>query len=180
MNRPPVSFLEPELVSSLKANNQLAFAKLYDQYAALLLGVITKIVPDKTEAIELLEKTFTTIRLQLDQFRFAKQPLFLWLLKIARSTALEALKERQRIKTLPFQLTETGKVISPVWQKDVSTSSTESRTDSINSQQKAFLDSILFKNCTPEEAAASAGIPAELARQQLRIVVQQLRATTRV
>ena len=175
MNRPPASFLELELVSNLKANNQLAFSKLYDQYAAILLGVITKIITDKTEAIELLETTFRRIRLQLDQFRPDKQPLFLWLLHIARTTALDALKERQQVKTVVLQLAETGKVIAPVWEKSVS----GSPGNSTDCQSKALLDSILFKNCTPEEAASSLGIPVEQTRQQLRLALQQLRTTPR-
>ncbi|GAB4011813.1 hypothetical protein GCM10028808_26310 [Spirosoma migulaei] len=179
MNRPPASFLELELVSNLKANNQLAFSKLYDQYAAILLGVITKIITDKTEAVVLLETTFRRIRLQLDQFRPDKQPLFLWLLQIARTTALDALKERQQVKAVVLQLAESGKVVSPVWQKTTSTSSIDNHTDSVDPQLKALLDAILFKNCTPEEAASSLGLPVETVRQQLRIAMQQLRTISK-
>lgn len=180
MSTPDSLLQEQELLGGLKANNQLAFSTLYDQYAALLLGVITKIVSDKTEAIELLEATFTTIRLQVDQFRPGKQPLFLWLLQIARGIALEALKERRQLKASVLQMTDTGKVIAPVWQKSVAGSPGTLPVDSIDFQSKALLDSILFKNCTPEEAATSIGLPVEQARQQLRLALQQLRSTPRI
>ena len=178
MNRSPAPLSEPELVSGLKANDQLAFSKLYDQYAALLLGVITKIVSDKTEAIALLQTTFATIRLQIDQYQFQKQPLFVWLLQIARSTAVAALKERRQIKVPVFQLTKTGEVDSLDGQKSIATAPMGMQKLA-DLQLKTLLDSILFKNCTPEEAAASLGIPAELARQQVRLAMQQLRVRAR-
>ncbi|MVM30858.1 sigma-70 family RNA polymerase sigma factor [Spirosoma sp. HMF4905] len=177
MSTPDSLLLEQELLSGLKANNQLAFSKLYDRYGAILLGIIMKIVFDKTEAVSLLETTFTTIRLRIDQFRPGKQPLFLWLLQIARSTALEALNEHGRAKTVPLQLTKTGEIINPAWQKSSPNLSGDRLTNLVDSQSKALLDSILFENCTPEEAANSIGIPVELARQKLRVALQQLRTT---
>ena len=103
------------------------------------------------------------------------QPLFVWLLQITRRTATDALKERKRGTGTELQLTESGKVISPNWQKSVPAPPVVVLTNSANAQQKELLDSVLFKNCTPEEAALSVGIPIEQARQQLRLAMQQLR-----
>lgn len=173
MNTPNSALEEQELLGGLKANNQLAFSTLYDRYAAILLGIITKIISDKTEAITLLETTFTRIREQIDEFRPGKQPLFLWLFQIARTTAQEALKERQKAKAVSIQLTGDGKVIRPDWTQNRSKAGIEPAEP----QWKTFIEAILFKNCTPEEAATSVGLPVETVRQQLRFAMQQLRNT---
>ena len=112
----------------------------------------------------MLEDAFLAIHAQLNQFQPGKQPLFTWLLQITRHTAIDALHKRRQ--TLPdnLKLSETGRITRPT----VSIASTDT-------QQTALLDFVLFKNCTPEEAALSLNIPVEQARQQLRMAVQAQR-----
>ncbi len=115
----------------------------------------------------MLEDAFTAIHAQLDKFQPGKQSLFTWLLHITRTTAIDALRKRRQ--TLPgnLKLAKTGEVIQL----------TEHITPA-DAQQTALLDAVLFKNCTPQEAALSLGIPVEQAQQQLRLAVQNLRQRT--
>jgi RNA polymerase sigma-70 factor (ECF subfamily) len=158
-------------------NNQLDFLAIYDRYAPTLLGVILKIISDEANANSLLETTFKKVRSELGQFRPEKRPMFVWLLNIARCTALEALNEHQQSRKPTFQLTATGNV------KALSTSTTSEPANfvvtSADSQSGNLLDLILFKNCTPEEAALSVGLPVEIVRRQLRLAMQQLRTSAR-
>lgn len=175
MNNPYASLGEKELLDHLKTHDPLAFSALYDRYAASLLGVITKIVhDDELEASVLLEKAFVKIQSQIVHVDSAKQSLFVWLLDISRQTAIDALKERRTQSRSATQLTATNQVrITPPHKR--TSNSVPVVTDSIDPQLKKLLDSVLFKSCTPEEAAASLGIPAESARQQLRLAMQQIR-----
>lgn len=158
--------------------DQLDFSTLYDQYAATLLGVISRLVPDSSEATQVLETTFAAILLEMDQFQPDKQPLFVWLLHIARRTAVDALKERRLQAQAGFQLTTGGKVISSNWNENGPARPVHPRGSGTDPQQKELLDSVLFKNCTPEEAALTLGISVDQARQQLRLAMQQLCRTT--
>jgi DNA-directed RNA polymerase specialized sigma24 family protein len=143
---------------------------VYDRYAPLLLGVIMKIVMDKDEAISLLEQTFVKIHSDIAQFQAGKQPLFTWLLSIARCKALEALKERKQVPVTMLTMTTTGKVVP------LSMNTTAVPANSPDARLKELLDSVLYKNCTPEEAAAAVGLPVETARQQLRLAMQLMRS----
>lgn len=178
MKRPDSSLREKELLDHLKTKSQLAFFELYDQYAPLLLGIITQIVHDKAEAVTLLEETFIRVRSEIDQFSPEKQPLFTWLLQIARSTALAALKGRKPTHSSAPQLTTAhGQVISPVSLTDSKSELTVVPADSGSTRLNELLDAVFIKNCTPEEAAASLDIPVHLARQQLRLAIQQVRVS---
>ncbi len=178
MKRPDSSLREKELLDHLKTKSQLAFSELYDQYASLLLGVITQIVRDEAEAVTLLEETFIRVRSEIDQFNPEKQPLFIWLLQIARSTALAALKKRKLTNSSAPPLTVAhGQVISPVSLTNPSNESAGVPVQSMDFRLNKLVEAVFFKNCTPEEAATSLDIPVELARQQLRLAIQRVRAS---
>ena len=155
--------------------NKLAFGRLYDQYASLLLGVLTRMVSDKAEAVRLLEQSFVTIHQQIGKLEAGKQRSFINLLRIAHRTASDALALRKQRRISSLGLTETGKLTTPPWQVTRSTPAREVPENTADGQRGKFLNDILFHNCTLEEAAASAGIPIDQARQQLRVAVRQLR-----
>ncbi len=156
--------------------SQVDFSTLYDRYAPALLGIITKIISDEKEAVNVLEATFTKVWSEIDQFKPEKQPIFTWLLLIARTTALDALANRRQIEKTVFQLTETGKVV-PL-QKDSTPAPAGFSSDSTEPRLTELFNSVLFKNCVPGEAAGSMGVSVELARQDLRRAMQQLRVSS--
>ncbi|WP_425290709.1 RNA polymerase sigma factor [Spirosoma linguale] len=165
---------EPNVPELPNGRNSLDFATLYDRYAPALLGVITRIVSDNELAIELLATTFINVRSEISTYRPEKQPIFSWLLVVARRIALDALREQAQSSTRVVQLTSTGKVVAlPTnWPK----APVRSAADETNPKLTELLNSVLFKNCTPEEAARTLGLPVETARQQLRQALKQLRS----
>lgn len=164
---------EPELPGGSASDKRLVFTRLYDHYAALMLGIIIQIVPDKTAATAILEQSFVAVYQQLDELTTCRQPLFVYLLKIARHTASDALAKRRLPNVAPLHLTSTGRL-----SKDSPPKNNRSTTGLMPkdyTDPQPLLNDVLFNNCTLEEAAATAGISADQARQQLRVVVQQLR-----
>ncbi|WP_020605049.1 RNA polymerase sigma factor [Spirosoma spitsbergense] len=157
----------PESAGGEKAIDKATFSALYDRYAPILLGVITNIISDKAASVVVLEDAFLAIHAQLDQFQPGKQPLFTWLLHITRHTAIDALNKRRQLLPDNLTLSETGRIVRP-----------SEHSVPADAPQTALLDSVLFKNCTPEEAALSLNIPVEQAQQQLRLAVQNLRQRT--
>ena len=176
MSRQTDSNQKSEVFGGRTSTKQVDFSALYDRYAPALLGIITRIISDEKEAVKLLEVTFTKVWSEIDQFKPEKQPIFTWLLTIARTTALNALDNRRKTETPVFQLTETGKVV-PL-QKDSTPAPVGFSRDSTDPRLTELFTSVLFKNCLPEEAAASIGMPIESARQELRLAMQQLRSSS--
>nr|WP_080241472.1 sigma factor-like helix-turn-helix DNA-binding protein [Spirosoma rigui] len=171
MNQPTLAQPETSPFGRSVAIDQPAFAALYDQYASSLLGVIMAIVRDKAQAETVLEETFVRIRSQFGQFRPGHQPLFIWLMSIARTTALEAKQNPRSTETPILRLTSAGQVVTTPLHSPAGSPRSEPASVPAN----ALIDAVLFKNCTPEEAAQNLGLPVETARQQLRQAMQQLR-----
>lgn len=163
MIRSDSSHPEPSIPPEFVALNRAAFSQLYDQYAPALLGVITAIVGDETEAARLLEVTFTEIRSQFGQSKPPGQPLFVWLLSMARRTASEASKSPKPKQPDPAALGLTDP------EKKVRAPGAHPTNE--------LLAAVLFQNCTPEEAASLVGLPVETARQHLRLAMRQWRTS---
>ncbi|MEJ8803884.1 RNA polymerase sigma factor [Pontibacter sp. H249] len=83
---------EEALIASIRQGRQEALGKLYDAYAPMMLGVITRIVQDKEVAEEVLSETFVAIWSRIGIYNSSKERLLTWGLAIARGIALEAVK----------------------------------------------------------------------------------------
>lgn len=151
--------------------SQAAFSQLYDQYAPILFGIIAAIVGDESEAVRLLETTFVKIRLQFGH-RPKSESQFIWLLSIARHTALEATKSQKKSDPSVRRFTSTGKLTAAI-KNDTIASIAGRRTLAPTANE--LLDAVLFKDCTPEEAVSANGLPVSTARQQLRMAMQPFR-----
>ncbi len=157
------------------ALNQVTFSQIYDQYAPVLLGVIMTIVGDEAEAVRLLEITFMKVSSQSEHSQPEGQPLFVWLLSIARSTALEVKESQKKSDPPVLQLTGTGGVVTGVATGNTIATSVKNTRFPISFPMSELIDAVLFEKCTPEEAASALGLPGETARKQLRQAMQQLR-----
>lgn len=160
------------------AIDQATFSQLYDRYAPALLGVITGIVCDEAEAVKVLSSTFAQIRLEFGKPRPGNQPLFVWLLSIARTNALEA-KKSQSPSTPPApQRRDAGNQILGLLPSKNGRSAVVTGRKPVQSPVNELINAVLFRNCTPEEAASSIGLPVDTARQQLRLAMQELRVSS--
>lgn len=168
MIRSDFSRSKPSSPGGSVAIDQVTFSQIYDQYAPALLGVITAIVRNEDEAVRLLEITFEQVCSRFEQFQPGRQPLFVWLLSIARSTALEAMKAPKKSDPLLPQFASIGN------KPDVAV--TDAQNAALSPTNK-LINAVLFENCTPEEAVLAIGLPVETARQQLRLTMQQLRTS---
>lgn len=169
MNRSSSAHPEPSSPTQVTAADPAVFARIYDQYAPILLGIIIATVRDEAEAARVLEITFGEIHAQYGQFKPESQPLFVWLLSIARRAAREAVKSQPKASPPVFRLIHTGEGLNAPIKVDAGTPVTVALPES------KLLDAVFFRNCTLEEAASSVGLPVEPVRQQLRLAVQQLR-----
>jgi DNA-directed RNA polymerase specialized sigma24 family protein len=82
----------PDLVNS---NSDDEFSFLYNLYEAALLGVIYKIVLQKTVAGEVLQQVFVKIQKQEPAYNPTSFSIFTWMLGIAIKTSLENVGDRE-------------------------------------------------------------------------------------
>jgi DNA-directed RNA polymerase specialized sigma24 family protein len=81
-------YSETSIITLLKKKDAKAFAFLYDKYAPALYGCITKLVPDKRLAANLLEESFKKICSDIHLYDGAKSRLLSWMLCITLKQCL--------------------------------------------------------------------------------------------
>lgn len=82
-------------VSCLHQGDNKAFQQLYNRYYRLLLSVITPIVKDTAEAEDVLHDTYIKVWQRFHLYDPGRGSLVTWILKIARNSALDAIRRRK-------------------------------------------------------------------------------------
>lgn len=72
-----------------------ALAELYDRFAPLLLAITRRILGNSSDAEEVLQESFLQAWNQADRYDSARSSVSTWLVMLARSRALDRLRQRQ-------------------------------------------------------------------------------------
>lgn len=83
------------LVKRIVDRRQEALAELYDRYAPLLLAVARRILGSPADAEEVLQESFLQAWNQAERYDSGRSSVSTWLVLIARSRALDRLRQRQ-------------------------------------------------------------------------------------
>ncbi|WP_242917319.1 RNA polymerase sigma factor [Pontibacter liquoris] len=167
---------EHTLVAALRQGKQEALGKLYDAYAPVMMGVITRIVQDNDVAEEVLRETFITIWGQISKYDASKERLLSWGLALARRIALEAVKTDRCLQGTKAAATPS--------QSYPQLNKTETQQHEAHKQQdpctltpleKTILESLYLKGHTCAETAAELNLTAEEVKQILKKAFTQLK-----
>lgn len=85
---------DAELIHSIAQGDEAALAALYDQYSAILLGLITRILHDRAEAEDVLQEVFLQVWSHAADFDQERGRALTWLVMRARSRAIDRLRSR--------------------------------------------------------------------------------------
>lgn len=96
------------LIDRLKQRNKEAFKLLFDKYAIGIYGLILDIVANPASASQILQQTFQTAYHTIEAYDQHKHQLFIWLLHIARSNAIELLRTNDQWPETDLSTKENG------------------------------------------------------------------------
>src|SRR4051812_3827353 len=82
-----ILYTDYDLIDLISQHSRPAFDYIYDQYAAVLLRVINKIVASEQLATEILKEVFVKMWNNIHEYNPEKGCLFIWLHNIARAKA---------------------------------------------------------------------------------------------
>jgi RNA polymerase sigma-70 factor (ECF subfamily) len=90
-----------DLVGRARGGDQVAFARLFEQYHAPILNYVHRMVGDRAAAEDLTQDTFIKAYNALPSTRpdLAFKP---WLYRIATNTAISTLRRRKIVQWIPF------------------------------------------------------------------------------
>ncbi len=175
---PLATYTEEELITLLKQQSKDAFTYLYNNYSAVLYGVVRKVINDEQTAQDVLQDVFVKIWNNIAQFDASKGRIYTWMINIARNASIDKLRSKGEIMKGKIQ---TGEDVVYNVQKGMNT---ELQTDTIGLRKmvgelkpeyQTIVNLAYFKGFTLDEISKTLDIPLGTVKTRMRHAMQLLR-----
>jgi RNA polymerase sigma-70 factor (ECF subfamily) len=178
---PKLTNTEEELVNGLKARSQQAFASLYDNYSAAMLGIINTIVNNVDESENLLQDSFIKIWKNIHRYDAAKGRLFTWLLTICRNTAFNFLRSRENFTKIEIQNDSNGVYTERLTCEPVHLNyiGVGKEVEKLDEKHRVVINLIYFWGYTQQEVAEKLSLPLGTVKTRTRAALQILKTQLR-
>lgn len=173
-----ISLSEEELVLALQRQETIAIKTLYDNYAAALLGVISRIVTNTEIAEDVLQESFVKIWNSATNYDSSKGRLFTWMMNISRNLAIDKLRSKDFKNASKNQDIENNVDFIDEQKKvtfNADTLGLKELVTQLKPEFKEVLDLIYFKGFTHVEAADELGLPLGTVKTRVRMAILSLR-----
>jgi RNA polymerase sigma-70 factor (ECF subfamily) len=169
------------LIDRIAQRDASAVAELYDQYSALLYGLILRILNDRAEAGEVLQDVFISVWRRAESYNVSLGTVVGWLVRIARNRAIDRLRARMiRDRALqhyplppPPETPETGAARSER-RRAVMQALAE-----LPAEQRMLIEEAYFRGLTHSELASRFGLPLGTVKTRIRTAMTSLRQQLR-
>lgn len=92
LSNPQTDAEEAELLRAIARGDESAFARVYDRYSPILLGLLLRILRSRAEAEDVLQEVFLQVWQRAQSFDSTRGRAFTWLVTLARSRAIDRLR----------------------------------------------------------------------------------------
>jgi RNA polymerase sigma-70 factor (ECF subfamily) len=169
---------EIHIVQQLREKDKQVIEQLYDQYSAVLFGIILKIVQSNEVAEDALQESFVKIWSNGSSYDSAKGTIFTWMLNIARNTAIDKVraangKKKAQLSDYNALLGKEGQ--HPSAELQIDQIGLIQVVDGLEEKYREMIDLIYFKGYTQEEISQELGMPLGTVKSRLRIAIRELR-----
>jgi RNA polymerase sigma-70 factor (ECF subfamily) len=171
---------EAELVARIAKGDEHAFLTIYDRYAARVHALTLRILSDSMLAEEATQDTFLKLWSRARLYLNERGSLLLWLLTIAKRTALDRLRMEARRPML-----SDSSDPDDVWLlvPDSDTVSEESRwrslyfaVQSLQPEYRQVIELAFYQGLSQSEIAEVLGWPLGTVKTRVRAAMEHLRA----
>lgn len=170
-----LQYSDRELVDGLKKNQRWAYESLYDNYSALLYGIIFRILKDEEKASDILQEVFLKVWKKVDDFQLEKSSLKTWLVRIARNAGID--QYRKENGKIMVDVTEhTG--ISSTFQHPENELINRDLVKTLNSlkpERRILVDMVYLQGYTQQEVADHLAIPLGTVKSRIRTALNDLK-----
>jgi RNA polymerase sigma-70 factor (ECF subfamily) len=168
-----------ELVAKVANGDERAFLALYDRHAGHIYALTLRILHDPMLAEEVTQDTFLKLWSRSRQYLAERGTLLVWLLTIARRTALDRLRLEARRPAL-----SDGIDPEELWQKipDADSIPDEARwrsmyfaVQSLSPEHCQVIELAFYQGMSQSEIAETLGWPLGTVKTRVRAAMEQLR-----
>ncbi len=171
-------YSEEELILLLREKDQQAFSYLYDNYAAALNGIITRMVDETQLTEDILQEAFVKIWNNFLHYDSSKGRLFTWMINITRNLTIDTLRSKGYKKQRKISRDEIS--VSNYQDKSHGTDKFDTiglrkQVANLKPEQKSIIDLAYFNGYTQEEISKEMGIPLGTVKTRMRSAILELR-----
>jgi RNA polymerase sigma-70 factor (ECF subfamily) len=172
-----------ELVAAMAAGDSgRALSAFYAQYSSTVLALLTKMLGSPAEAEELLQEVFVELWRRASQFDSSRGSVIAWVVTVARSRALDALRARKRRHgDRQFQYSEGDGLMTERKRPDVMVSSTRwhqalrQAFQRLNAEQRAVLELSYFQGMSHGQIAETLKLPVGTVKSRILAGMRAMR-----
>jgi RNA polymerase sigma factor (sigma-70 family) len=171
-----------ELIARISGRDDRALAALYDATASRVFGLVSRMVHDAGVAEEVVEDTYWQVWRQSERFDAARGRPLTWLLAMARSRAIDAMRRRERRAHVSLdddelaELCDEGGAGPPDLLAATRGQHLLHRAlAALEAQPRQLIALAFFRGLTHEEIATCTQLPLGTVKSQIRRSLQALR-----
>jgi RNA polymerase sigma factor (sigma-70 family) len=173
------------LVRAVCNQHEPSLAQLYEASAGRVYGLALRIVRQPALAEEIVEDVFWQVWREAPRFDAARGRVLTWLLAIARSRAIDALRRRDRVRSHETAADEGFEDSCASEQDDdpqdlVAASQHHQQLHAVlaalDPLPRQLLSLAFFRGCTHEEIASQTGMALGTVKSQIRRTLTALRS----
>lgn len=98
---------EQLMMAVSQLGDMVAFRQLYDRYAAIVMGLTTKILGDRTLAEEIVQETFWRVWRNASSFDASRGSFKTWMFGISRNLSIDSLRRYKRTTAHHVEINDT-------------------------------------------------------------------------
>lgn len=170
------------LIQRIGGQDERALAALYDATAPRVFGLVGRMVNDAALAEEVVEDTYWQVWRQAMRFDASRGRPLTWLLAMARSRAIDAIRRRERKAHVALDDDELAAVCDehrPGPQESLAAQRGQQllarALAALTPQPRQLVSLAFFRGLTHEEIADCTGLPLGTVKSQIRRALQGLR-----
>ena len=185
---PPDNTSERQLgawIAAVIVHDEGALSALYDATVSRVYGMILRIVRRPSLAEEVVEDTYFQVWRQAVRFDPARGRAMTWLLSMARSRAIDALRREHRFQNESTELDLVTEAVDPRPAADELLDAARGHADlhralmKLNAQPRQLVALAFFNGLSHEEIASQTALPLGTVKSQIRRALLTLRQALR-
>ncbi len=172
--------LENEIVTLLGNDDKRAISLLYKNYSGALFGIITRTIPNKEVASEVLQDVFLKVWKNADKYDASKGRLFTWLAQITRNATIDTFRSgkfQRGTKTDDLDIVVANNNISFQESMNLEDSGLKKVINALDPKYRILVEYIYFKGYSQSEVAKALDIPIGTVKTRTRAAILALRKT---
>lgn len=159
-----------ELIAQVKQKDSTAFASLYDKYSPALYTIILQILRQREASDKVLQKVFIDIWNKIGEYHSGKGSVFIWMLQIARNTALG------EIKSLWYQaLIQEKKESSLLADLEIDDFGLKKIINQWSENQKEIVNLYYYQGFSFEQIAASLSLSENFVKKTIKTALSEIK-----